>query len=73
MFRSGMIGPTNTAIWGRDMPQLQSAEVVYPTARLLATLPAGGPSGKVYWNEKEYRLFDAANVIEGLGRNRSRG
>ncbi len=58
-------GPTNTAIWGRDMPQLQSAEVVYPTARLLATLPAGGPSGKVYWNEKEYRLFDAANRSRG--------
>ncbi len=54
-------GPTNTAIWGRDMPQLQPPEVVYPTARMLATLPEGGPTGRVFWNEKEYRLMDPAN------------
>ena len=50
-------GPTNTAIWGRDMPQMQSAKVTYPTAKMLATLPAGGPRGKVFWDEKEYKLF----------------
>ncbi len=51
-------GPTNTAIWGRDMPNMQSADVTYPTARMLATLPADGPRGKVFWNEKEYSLFN---------------
>lgn len=50
-------GPTNTAIWGRDMPNMQTAEVTYPTARMLATLPTGGPRGKVFWDEKEYPIF----------------
>lgn len=50
-------GPTNTAIWGKDMPQMQSAEVTYPTAKMLAMLPADGPRGKVFWDEKEYFLF----------------
>lgn len=59
---NGLIpGPTNTAIWGRDMPRLQPPEVVYPTARMLATLPAGGPTGQVFWNEKPYPLMDPAN------------
>lgn len=50
-------GPTNTAIWGRDMPQMQTAEVTYPTAKMLATLPNDGPRGKVFWDEKEYPIF----------------
>ena len=50
-------GPTNTAIWGRDMPQLQSPEASYPTARMLATLPADGPHGEVFWDEKPYPIF----------------
>ena len=54
-------GPTNTSIWGRDMPELQSPEVTYPTARMLATLASGGPSGKVFWNEQEYKLFAPEN------------
>ena len=55
---NGLIpGPTNTAIWGRDMPQLQAPEAVYPTARMLASLPAGGPSGQVFWDEKPYPLM----------------
>jgi NAD(P)-dependent dehydrogenase (short-subunit alcohol dehydrogenase family) len=61
---NGLIpGPTNTGIWGRDMPRLQSADAVYPTARLLATLPAGGASGQVFWNEKPYPLMDPANEV----------
>lgn len=52
-------GPTNTAIWGRDMPQMQSADVTYPTAKMLATLPADGPRGRVFWDEKEYLLFNS--------------
>lgn len=57
-------GPTNTAIWGRDMPGLQPPEASFPTARMLATFPAGGPSGKVFWNEKEYALFHPENSLE---------
>lgn len=61
---NGLIpGPTNTGIWGRDMPKLQSPDVVYPTARMLATLPEGGATGKVFWNEREYRLMDPANPV----------
>ena len=68
---NGLIpGPTNTGIWGRDMPQLQKPEVVYPTARFLATLPAGGPNGRVFWNEKEYTLFHPDNVLPTRGRAR---
>lgn len=55
---NGLIpGPTNTAIWGVDRPELQAPEAAYPTARMLATLPAGGPNGKVFWDLEEYRLF----------------
>ena len=56
-------GPTNTNIWGKDMPHLQSPEDTYPTARLLACLEDGGPTGKVYWNEKEYPMFNQENSI----------
>ena len=56
-------GPTNTNIWGKDMPHLQSPEDTYPTARLLACLEEGGPTGKVYWNEKEYPMFSQENSI----------
>jgi len=53
---NGMIpGPTRTGMMHGD--NLQAPEAVVPGARWLATLPAGGPTGKVYWNMKEYRLF----------------
>jgi 2-hydroxycyclohexanecarboxyl-CoA dehydrogenase len=59
---NGLIpGPTNTGIWGRDMPMLQAPDVVYPTALMLATLPTGGPTGRVFWNEREYALMNPAN------------
>lgn len=55
---NGLIpGPTNTAIWGVDRPDLQPPEAAYPTALMLATLPAGGPTGQVFWNLEPYRLF----------------
>lgn len=50
-------GPTRTPIWGRDMPQLQEPSATYPTAKMLASLPKNGPSGKVFWNEVEYPMF----------------
>jgi 3alpha(or 20beta)-hydroxysteroid dehydrogenase len=55
---NGLIpGPTRTGM----LPRGQEPEVVYPTARMLATLPADGPTGKVFWNEREYVLFDPTN------------
>jgi 3-oxoacyl-[acyl-carrier protein] reductase len=55
---NGLIpGPTNTAIWGVDRPDLQAPEAAYPTALMLATLPAGGPTGQVFWDLERYRLF----------------
>jgi NAD(P)-dependent dehydrogenase (short-subunit alcohol dehydrogenase family) len=56
-------GPTNTGIWGKDMKNLQSPEVTYPTARMLATLKEGGPNAKVFWDEKEYPMFNSENEI----------
>ena len=56
-------GPTNTGIWGRDMKHLQSPEATYPTARRLATLKEGGPTAKVFWDEKEYLMFNSENEI----------
>ena len=56
-------GPTNTGIWGKDMPHLQSPEDTFPTAKLLATLEEGGPSGKVFWNEMIYPMFNGGNEI----------
>lgn len=54
-------GPTLTAM--NRAPNGQDPAVVYPTSKMLATLPKGGPSGKVFWNEKEYFLFDPDNGV----------
>jgi NAD(P)-dependent dehydrogenase (short-subunit alcohol dehydrogenase family) len=55
---NGLIpGPTNTGIAGSDMPHLQPPEAVYPAARRLAALPAGGPNGKVFLKLDEYPMF----------------
>jgi meso-butanediol dehydrogenase/(S,S)-butanediol dehydrogenase/diacetyl reductase len=55
---NGLIpGPTNTAIWGADRPELQAPEVVYPHVRSLLELPDDGPTGAVFWNGEPYRLF----------------
>ena len=53
---NGMIpGPTRSGMMTGD--NLQAPEAVYPGALWLATLPAGGPNGKVFWNRKETDLF----------------
>lgn len=53
---NGMIpGPTNTAM--NANAALQPPEATYPSGLWLATLPDDGPSGKVFWDMKEYRLF----------------
>lgn len=43
------------------MPEGQDPSAVYSTARMLATLPAGGPTGRVFWDQKEYFLFQPEN------------
>jgi NAD(P)-dependent dehydrogenase (short-subunit alcohol dehydrogenase family) len=54
---NGMIpGPTRTGM-NQAQPGLQEPEAVVPSALWMATLPADGPRGKVFWNMQEYRLF----------------
>ena len=56
---NGMIpGPTKTNM----LPRGQDPKVVYPSAKWMATLPIGGPTGKVFWNQKEYVMFSKENV-----------
>ena len=56
---NGMIpGPTKTNM----NPRGQDPEVIYPSARWMATLPSGGPTGKVFWNQKEYVMFSKENI-----------
>lgn len=43
------------------MPKGQDPSKVYPTACMLATLPTDGPGGKVFWDEKEYNMFNSEN------------
>lgn len=51
-------GPTDTTLArdaGHSPSQTQPPEAVYPHTKFLATLPAGGPHGRVFWNSEEYR------------------
>ena len=56
-------GPTNTQIWGKEMSHLQEPKETYPTAKMLVLLERGGPSAKVFWDEKEYPMFNQENEI----------
>lgn len=52
---NGLIpGPTRTNM---NPNGTQPPEAVYPTARMLATLPAGGPTGRCYWGMEEYLMY----------------
>ena len=63
---NGLIpGPTNTGISGSDMPHLQPPEAVYPAAHRLATLPAGGPNGRVFLKLDEYPMFRHNKTASG--------
>ena len=56
---NGMIpGPTKTNM----NPRGQDPKIVYPSAKWMATLPSEGPTGKVFWNQKEYVMFSKENV-----------
>jgi NAD(P)-dependent dehydrogenase (short-subunit alcohol dehydrogenase family) len=53
---NGMIpGPTLSGMMKGE--GLQAPEAVYPHALKLATLPAGGPNGQVFWDSRPYALF----------------
>jgi NAD(P)-dependent dehydrogenase (short-subunit alcohol dehydrogenase family) len=73
---NGLIpGQTDTSIRSVRRPELQPPEAVYPTVRMLATLEAGGPRGKVFYWEREYPFFHAAaprDVDLGYWRERER-
>jgi len=56
---NGMIpGPTKTNM----NPRGQDPKVVYPSAKWMATLPSGGPTGKIFWDQKEYIMFSKENI-----------
>jgi len=60
-------GPTRTAIWGDAVPEdrrqaMQSPEVVYPHAKYLVELPAGGPTGRIFFNSQDYPVFARFNA-----------
>ena len=56
-------GPTNTKIWGKEMSHLQEPKETYPTAKKLVLFERGGPNAKVFWDEKEYPMFNQKNEI----------
>lgn len=56
---NGLIpGPTKS---GMNPKAPQDPADVYPTARWLAAFGTGDPTGRVFWNRQEYRMFDDAN------------
>jgi 3-oxoacyl-[acyl-carrier protein] reductase len=62
-------GMTDTAMAqevGLDPSGLQRPEAVYAHARYLVTLPAGGPSGRVFWDSREYTMYAPSNEIPPL-------
>jgi hypothetical protein len=52
-------GPTNTKIWGKDMPHLQKPEDTFPTAKLLALMEKGGPTERFIGMKKNTRCLIA--------------
>lgn len=56
-------GMTNTAIWGRDMRGMQEPSAVYPSAKVVATLPDDGPTGTVFYRGEPYTMFDPENRL----------
>jgi meso-butanediol dehydrogenase/(S,S)-butanediol dehydrogenase/diacetyl reductase len=57
---NGLIpGPTRS---GMNPKAPQDPADVYPTARWMAGFGRDGPTGRVFWNRQEYRIFDEANA-----------
>lgn len=57
-------GPTNTGLWGRNMPNMKAPEATFPTAHMLATLPSGGPNGQAFFEKQPYTMYSPDNVID---------
>ncbi|MFV0374485.1 SDR family NAD(P)-dependent oxidoreductase [Microbacterium sp.] len=59
-----------------DPSKLGAPDQEYDTFKMLATLDAGGPSGKVWFHGQEYPMFQAENdlgaVTGGLGEGRAK-
>jgi len=57
-------GPTKTEMFkkgGLDPSIAQDPQVVYPHTRFVVDLPPNGPHGKVFWNSKEYNIYEEFN------------
>jgi len=71
LINSMIPGPTRTPIWGQTLTngslpeqllnQMQDVDLVYPHARFLVELPSGGPNGRVFWNSREYPIYEHFN------------
>lgn len=57
---NGLIpGPTRS---GMNPKAPQDPADVYPTARWMVETGAGDQTGRVFWNQQEYLMFDEGNV-----------
>ena len=57
-------GPTKTEMFrkgGLDPSIAQDPQVVYPHTRFVVDLPPNGPHGKIFWNSKEYNIYEKFN------------
>jgi NAD(P)-dependent dehydrogenase (short-subunit alcohol dehydrogenase family) len=48
-------------------PGLAGAAGFYPQARFLAELPAGGPSGRIFWQSRDYPFYTRFNEAQPSG------
>jgi NAD(P)-dependent dehydrogenase (short-subunit alcohol dehydrogenase family) len=48
-------------------PGLAGAAGFYPQARYLAELPAGGPSGRIFWQSRDYPFYTRFNEAQPSG------
>jgi NAD(P)-dependent dehydrogenase (short-subunit alcohol dehydrogenase family) len=64
-------GPTRTGMNQRD--GLQEPEAVYPHARYVAELPSGGPTGRTFWNSRDYPMYTHFNEERPAGGGRREG
>ncbi len=58
-------GPTKTEMLiqsGLDPSVGQEPGVVYPHTRFVVSLPPNGPHGKIFWNSKEYKIYEEFNL-----------
>jgi hypothetical protein len=46
---------------GLDPAIAQDPEVVYPHTKYVVDLPAGGPSGRIFWDSKDYAVYEGFN------------